>query len=219
MKFLVTPSRLKISQFQRLAEKVIIKCKPIVVLQSYAEIVEVSLKALIDGVHKEQIKYHKKLYDYTRDFLGGALYDEVDVELKFPNHPEEVKAEIEKADVILTKYGREVFRKPYDQESIDIDNMLDELLGLNQELLEQTHIVRWIPLLTDANNSFKSISDSKIDDELMNDKVASASAVSTQLKNDLDALFVQLFSQARVTNDPALLEIEEYLTHLIAEMK
>lgn len=196
--------RMRNQQLQTLAEESIRICQPLTEVQPALFKVKTNLDIFKSGMVKEQVSAaEKKGLDKVRDHLVSGLVHDVRAEAYFP-HDQEKSETVNQALTVINKYGASIAKLPQKEETAAIDNLLYEMAQLDQIVLKESAIARWIPLVKDANENFKRASGEFIDEKVDAAQIASASKQSVKLIEALEDLYVMLFAHVKVSDNEAI---------------
>ena len=197
----------------------------LIIVQGLPEVEPETIKVTTayDAFSESMIKIkpsnYKKELDKIRDSFISGLVANSKAELKFPHEDEELKAALKQFTDIVISYGNELANKSYDQESAETDNLLNELKRVNLTVLTSTGLPRWIPVIENANNAFKTHTDGLIEETVTAEAIKTATKVSLPLIDELNNLFMMVFSQANSTKSEALFTAYKEIEVLIDSYK
>ena len=194
MKLIKTP-RLRLAQLQTFTESIIEICIPIPSLAPTLSKITGILNAFKEGMVKGQASAEEKqILDYQRDKLNSGFLTAIDGESNFPHEDEAVKEALAALIETVDKYGFEINRLTNNEETAQIDNMLTDISEINLEPLTSTGILRWIPLIMDANENYKNASGDYNTDRAELASIDAASKLVPELRNSLNGLFSMLYA-------------------------
>lgn len=219
MKLIVTP-RLRLAQLQTFAESTITICQDIPSLETARITVTNVLEKLKKGMIRDQASADKKQQlDNIRDKYNSGFFAAIDSESLFPHNDQQAIQTITDLNSLTNKYGYKLNRWSYDEETAQIDNMLADITKIDLSPLNGTGIARWIPLLQEANNSFKSATSEYISDSAEVSTSAAAGSYALELKKALDNLFTILFALATLDPSEELITAYNELETLVEAQK
>lgn len=219
MKLIKLP-RLRLAQLQSLAVNTLIMCKNLVQFAASLLGIENTLKAFKEGMQKDEASAERKSeLDQIRDSRLSGFFAVVFAENKFPNEDETVLNAYEKLLKIARKYGPGIRRLPRDEETIMIDNMLEEIGEIDLAPLEVTGIPRWIPTIAAANSEYKEEATEYISDSVESDSTETASKHAPVLEEALEKLYTEIFATITLSPSKELKKIYAKFEKLIDSMK
>ncbi|UXP32322.1 hypothetical protein N6H18_18445 [Reichenbachiella agarivorans] len=114
---------------------------------------------------------------------------------------------------ITDKYGLELSRLPYDEQTAQTDNMIAQLEAIDLSLLPA--VQRWIALIKTANDNFKVTVVTYLKGQTEDSDTAAASIAAIPLGDALKALFTIHFAHAQVSKTDTLVNAYKELTFLV----
>ena len=214
MDVLKTP-RLRLAQLQSFSQSALNIVQGFPEVETETNAATTAFNAFKESMINIQISSNKKGLDDARDRLISGVVQASKAELKFPHDDSDVATAVKQFTDIVNSYGNDVAEKPYDEESAEVDNLLDELKRVDLTVLEPTGLPRWIPVIENANNAFKTRSDEVIEETAAAEYVEAATKLSSPLITALNQLFVMLFSQANSTKSEALFTAHKEIEVLV----
>ncbi len=218
MNLLKTP-RLRLAQLQSFTKSALNIVQGLSEIETETTQVSTAFTPVNESVINMEAKSNKKILDQSRDTLISGLVQATQAEQKFPNEDDSVLATLKQFTDIVFKYGYDLTYLPYDDESAETDNLLAELKRLDLTPLETTSLLRWIPVIENANNAFKTRADEYIGETAAAAEVEAATALAQPLIAALNQLFLMLFSQANSTKSEALLKAHNEMQRLVDSYK
>ena len=204
------------AQLQTVGDSSVEICKPIPEVEPAVSLVETALADFKEGMLKDKASAaQKKVLDLIRDrLLSGFMYD-VKAEQLFPYEDETEKEALTDLLHIVNKYGTGVGRLPLNEETAVIDNLLTDVEDLELTPLQPSGVLRWIPLLKDANSAFKAASQEYLTDSVRDMEEASASERAPVLVDALEALYAKLFAHIQLSPTESLTKAYAELEELV----
>lgn len=213
---LIRLPQMRLAQLQNATERILDITQPIEVIADQVDAVSAAFTVFKQGMIKEQAISDKKTLDRNRDNLNSGLFKSVVAEELFP-HEEPVKGLLNEVVKITGKYGYAINYLPYDEETAQVDNMLAELTAL--DLTPLPAIQRWIPLIAEANNTFKASSQNFLDQQATSSSISSATLLAKPLEDALNQLFTLLFAHIQISQAADLISVYKKLNILIEEYR
>lgn len=205
---------MRVNQFQTFTEQVLIICNPLTIVAAAVANVDSAYQLLKTALQKDVSAGDRKSADIYRDKPYRAFLSVIRSEHQYPGTTEE-KSCLTMLDQCVQKYGAAVADLTYDEESAKIDNMIEEIEAMDLTPLQNTGILRWIPVIKDANDAFKALTTAKIEKNAdMNEKGA-ASKICKELTTELDTLFALIFSHQNINPTDELLNAIDKIEVLI----
>lgn len=216
MKMLILP-RLKMAELQSFAEGFLSMVQPHPELTAQVQAVTQSYDVFKKGMLKNQASSEKKTLDRTRDvYISGLLYTIV-AEKAFPHtDPAWVKM-LEEVEHVTEKYGFALNKLPYNEQSAQTDNLLDELEAL--DLSGYSSIARWLDPIREANEAFKIASSAYLASQAEEAGTISASEAASGLEDSINAVFKILFAHMQISKTEKLEKVYQELRALIDSYK
>jgi len=212
---LINLPRLRNKELQSVAESTLLICATITEVQPALTKVDTQLEAFKQGMLKEQASAaDKSELDKQRDRLLSGFMQNLKTERYFPHQDSDKVKALNSALPIAEKYGTQITRLPYNEETAAIDNLIAEWKQLNTDLLDEG-ITRWIPLIETVNNNFKSASHSYISSQAQADSAHSASELAPALRTSLEGVYTLLFAHTKITASEPILKAYRELEQLI----
>jgi hypothetical protein len=192
--------KMKMAQLQTVGDSSIKICEPIPEVEPAVNQVKTALAAFKEGMLKDKASAAKKReLDLIRDKLLSGFMHDVKAEQLFPYEDETEKETLTDLLHLVNKYGARVIRLPQHEETAVIDNLLTNVEELEHSSLQSSGVLRWIPLLKEANNAFKAASQEYLTDSVRDKEEPSASELAPALIDALEALYAMLFAHVRLS--------------------
>ena len=205
--------KMKMAQLQTVGDRSVEICKPIPEVEPAVTQAETALTDFKEGMLKDKASAaEKKEIDLKRDRLVSGFMHDVKAEQLFPYEDENEKKALTDLLHLVNKYGTGVRRLPLNEETAVIDNLVTDVEELDLTVLQPSGVMRWIPLLKDANNAFKAASQEYLTDSVRDMEEASASERAPALVDALEAMYALLFAHIQLTP-------RENLTKAYAELE
>lgn len=202
---LLTLPRLRNHQLQTVSENSINICAGISQLEAPLTKVTEELDKFKIGMTKEKASaVNKKELDTDRDNLTANFVRSVNAESNFPYSDPAKKDTMKQLLKVVHSYGLKITRLSYNEESAALDNFINDVKKIDLAPLSETGLARWIPLIENANNSFKSAVREYINDTSNTSLIESASAAAPGLMDALDGLFSMLYAYIKTDGSDEL---------------
>lgn len=212
--------KMKMAQLQTVGDSSIKICEPIPEVEPAVNQVKTALAAFKEGMLKDKASAAKKReLDLIRDKLLSGFMHDVKAEQLFPYEDETEKETLTDLLHLVNKYGARVIRLPQHEETAVIDNLLTNVEELEHSSLQSSGVLRWIPLLKEANNAFKAASQEYLTDSVRDMEEASASERAPALIDALEALYAMLFAHIRISQSESLINAYAKLEELIDSVR
>lgn len=219
MKLIILP-RLRLKQLQAIAESTLTICKNIVEVAAAVLGVEKVFIPFKEGMLKDNASGEEKgKLDQKRDKRVSGFYAVLDAEEKIENDDPGILASYAALLKIADKYGPDIRRLPQDEETIAIDNLLDEINKIDITPLVPTGITRWIPSLEATNNAYRTASTKFISDSVDADSIEAAGIQAPELKKALEHLYKKLYGNIIVAPTDELEKVYAELETLVDSMR
>jgi hypothetical protein len=197
--------RLRIAELQSLTETAVEICAPIPGLEEQIEGINKEFALFKDAVLKNKAKGEiKKAVDKKRDHKVSGFFYDIKAETFFPYTDQAAIETVNQLNELSKKYGFKINSLPFNEETAAIDNCMEEAEKIDLTSLPDQTIGRWIPLIKEANEEFKTVTKDFVEESAAAASLESASAVAPALVGALQELFLQLFSLIRVAPTDAL---------------
>lgn len=217
---LITLPKLRLGQLQTVGESSLNICQNIPDIAPEWTKANSSFAAFKEGMLKDQASAEsKRKLDLKRDQIVSGFMKAADAEENFPNDNEQIKKTLEKLLKIKNKYGLNIVRLRRDEETSSIDNLLADIAQINTTSLASTGLLRWIPVLKDANDEYKQASQEYISDSTDADAILAASTLAPVLETDLEEMYFMLFAAIKRNPTDALKKAYADLEKLIESVK
>ena len=145
--------RVRVAQLQTLTEGVIQIVENLGEVAAQVQAVKTNFTNFKDGMTKNAAASNKKTLDRTRDLMNAGFFKSVESEELYPHTEPPIKTAVEKLVAIAKKYGFELNRMSYDEQTAETDNLLKELEEIDLNILPA--IQRWVAPMKTANDNFK----------------------------------------------------------------
>lgn len=209
---IITLPRLRLAQLQTLADDTLkITARFVQVADKQAQ-ANTAYEQFKEAMKKDEANSNKKTLDRSRDALNSGFFAGVRSEQNFP-HEAETQSTLNKVLKVTDKYGLMLNRLSYDEQTAETDNMVAELEAIDFGAL--AHLSRWIPLIKEANGSFKEGSEKYLNSKVSVEDQASATALAPTLEHELEGLYTLMFAHAQVSQDDELANAYKKLTALV----
>jgi len=205
--------RVRMAQLQTLTENVVRITENLTEVAPQVQSINTAFITFQEGMTKSASASNKKTLDRSRDLLNSGLFRNIEAEALFPHDSPVVSNAVDEVVTISQKYGLELNRLSYDEQTAETDNLIAELEALDLGLLP--NIERWIPFIKAANNSFKETVEAYLEDQTEASDTKAATIAAIPLENSLHELFTMLFAHVNVTQTEALIVAYKELTTLI----
>lgn len=212
--------RLRLAQLQTVTVMTIKLCKSLVAFASSVLAVENAFEPFKEGMKKHQTSAEKKSeLDVIRDTRLSGLFAAVFTENKFPNEDEAVKTSHAELLKIMDKYGTQIRKIPRDEETAEIDNLLEEIGQIDITPLESAGIPRWIPVIAAANDAYKQATDEYLSDSVQADATDPAGEHAPALEKALEKLYLEMFATIVLSPNDELINIYSKIEALVDSMR
>jgi hypothetical protein len=219
MKLIILP-RLRLGQLQAIAKSTLTICKNLVQFASSILDVENAFVPFKAGMLKDDASAEKKgELDQKRDKRVTGFFAVIDAEEKIENEDETILASYAALMKIADKYGPSIRRLPRNEETIAIDNLLEEIGHIDITPLVPTGIPRWIPSLEATNNAYRDASSKYISDSVEADSTEAASIQAPELIDALEKLYLKIFASIALTPNDELEKAYAELEKLVDSMR
>lgn len=213
---LITMPRIRLAQLQTLTEDIIQIVTPLTEVSSETAALSDAFSVFQQGMVKNQAYSDKFTLDSSRDNITSGFFKSVESELLFPVE-ESSKNQLEEVVSIAEKYGFQVNRLSYNEQTAQTDNMLTELKAL--DLSAFPGLERWITPIQDANTAFKTASHDYLEDVVEADETPTASSAAITVQEAIKKLFTMLFAHLQVSASDALISAYKELDTLVDSYK
>lgn len=205
--------QVRLAQLQTLTESVIGITQPLTEVAAQVQNVTEAFTAFQEGMTKTTSASNKKTLDRTRDLINSGLFKSVEAEQFYPHDADEAKTAVSHVVACVNKYGYELNRLSYDEQTAETDNMVTELEALDLSTLPA--VERWIALIKSANESFKLTTKAYLQQQTQAGDTEAASKAAVPLENALNELFTILHAHVLITKTDALINAHKELTTLV----
>lgn len=211
---LINLPRLRMKELQTVGESTVRICNTIPEVQNEVNKVIKSLDKFVLGMQKDKaFKGAKAELDHRRDSLTYALFTAIKSESYYP-HNGKIKQTVDALVAITNKYVG-INRYRYAEQTAAVDNMIEEIRSLGLPPEELPTIQRWLPLIQEANEGFKTASAEQIKQSAKESSTSAASSVAPQLAEDLQNLYILMFAHARIGTNNMLIKAYKELAILV----
>ena len=150
---IITLPRLRNAELQIVCESSLTICQPLTIIQEVREKVEKEFAPFKAGMLKVQASAgDKKNLDKERDRYVLGFFGNVKAEEYFPHEKKAAQNVVAELIKVVNKYGGKITRLPLNEETATIDNMIGEVDKLDLSSLSEANLLRWLPLIVNANN-------------------------------------------------------------------
>ena len=212
MQMIILP-QLRLAQLQTLAESTIQITEGVSEVDPQVLALKTAFASFQEGMLKSSSASNKKTLDRTRDLTNTGFLKSVEAEQFFPYQDAPSKAAVTKVVAIANKYGYELNRMSYDEQTAETDNLVAELEGMDLSTLPA--VQRWIPLMKTANDNFKLTVRTFLQEQTQADETEAASKAAIPLEDALKELFTILFAHVHVTKTASLVTAYKELNTLV----
>ena len=219
MKIISLP-RLRLSNLQTLTLRLLEFCKGITQINEQTQKVEACFAPFSESMTKEEASAaDKQELDKVRDNLISGFFRDVSAELHFPHELPETVTAVSELHALLQKYGGRMIRQPLDMETATVINLLTEVEQLNLTALNGEGLLRWPPLIKEANNKFIEASNTYISDTVESAELEAASKLAPTLIEAIEDLFKKLYAHVLISEDSQLTKLHTQLEELVESFK
>ena len=213
---LITLPQLRMAQLQTLAESTIQLVTPISEVSSETTALMEAFSIFQQGMIKKYASSDKRTLDRSRDLIASGFFKSIEAEQLFPAE-ETTKTLLDEVLTVVDKYGFELSRLPYNEQTSKTDNMLNELSEL--DLSAFPSLQRWIAPIQEANTAFKAASQNYLEEVVESEDTLGAYESAITLQESLNKLFTMLFAHAQVTGNEDLVSTYKELDALVESYK
>ena len=198
----LTVPKLRNHELQTVTKDLLNICNGLTKLKEPLDIVSEIFDRFKGGMTKEKASASsKKELDNTRDVFTSSFVKAVMAEQYYPHTEKEIIEALQAVRKVVDKYGgSKVNRLSYNEQSAALNNMLSDLKKTNLTPLTPTGLLRWIPLMEEANTNFTNAVAGYIKETADTLDVEAASYVAPKLHHALEELFIKL--QAYLVIEP-----------------
>lgn len=219
MKIIILP-RLRLGQLQAITNGTLTICKSLVQFASSLLGVENAFVPFKAGMLKNDASADQKgKLDQTRDKRVSGFFGALNAEEKIENEDETIVASYAELMKIADKYGPSIRRLPRNEETIAIDNLLEEISHIDITPLVSTGIPRWIPSLEATNNAYRDASSEYISESVEADSTEAASIQAPELIDALEKLYLKIFASIVLTPNEEIEKAYAELETLVDSMR
>jgi len=190
--------RLRVNQLQTLCENSLQICEPLTEIAQAVNNVKTARDAFSAGMLKDHAASGKKELDTVRDTLVSGFIKAVRAEQLFPHSDETAKTALKAMVLAVNKYGKNISRLPYDEESAAIDNLVADVEATDLTPLDGTGLTRWIAPLKTANSQFKATVQEYVSDLAEVSQTEAAYTLAPALVDALEGMFTMLFAHIKI---------------------
>lgn len=207
---------IRVNQLQTLGESSLEICQNLPEIAPSAETVKQALDKYLAGMTREKASAaEKKKLDKIRDRLVSGFIRQVKAEQLFPHENEQAISTLQKLVLVVNKYGSEITRLTYDEESAAMDNLIAEIGELDLSPLNNSGIARWIEPIQASNDVFKSTSAQYISDSAATSQTESATNLAPALIEALEEMYNMLYAYIKVKPTDELIKAYTELEKLV----
>ncbi|NJO92321.1 MAG: hypothetical protein HC831_27650 [Chloroflexia bacterium] len=182
------------AELQSLSETAASICAPLKEIEKEKQAFDKEFAVFKEAVMKKQAKGEiKKAVDKKRDRKVSGFFYDILAETFYPHTDEAAIETVNQLKELSEKYGFKINNLRFNEETAAIDNCMKEAEKIDLSALTSNDIGRWIPLIKQANQEFKEVSKSFVEETTAAASLESASAVAPGLVHALEELFIQLF--------------------------
>ena len=201
MEIIILPQFL-LADLQSFSESLVPIVDPLPQIAPQVQTFKDKLAVFQDGMTKKQASSDKKTMDKTRDRLISGLLDGVQSEQQFTYEEATVIEQLKEIVAIADRYGYELTRLPYNQQSAETDNFVKELEGV--PLSQFPALERWIAPIKAANAAFKAEVSEYADDKSEASDTEAAYLAAPALENAIKSIFTLLVAHRQVADTEEL---------------
>jgi hypothetical protein len=161
----------------------------------------------------------KYALDKVRDDLISGFFKDIAAESYFPHENQETATVVSELNKIADKYGLEITRLSYNIETATVINMLSDIDKLDLSPLNGDGLLRWPPLIREANDKFVTASNTFVSDTVESAEMAAASKLAPELRKQLEELFKELFAHAVLNKDAEIIKLHTTIDELVDSFK
>lgn len=196
--------RVRIGELHSLTEGVLKLCKPHQSLQSAVSAVETVFAQFAPAVLKTQASAEEKsALDKERDQLLSGFFYAIRAERLFPQTEQQEKV-LNQLHSITEKYRVEIRKLPLNEETAQVDFLLNELANLDLQPLQAAGLHRWAPQLKTVNEAFKKATEGFVSDSATAEQQQSASDIAPSLFSALEGLYSMFYAFMHINPSPEL---------------
>ncbi|MEO1254215.1 MAG: DUF6261 family protein [Bacteroidota bacterium] len=210
---IISIPQLRLGQLQTLTESTLKIAEPLTELADHVAKVKAEFATFMQGIQKDAAQSDKKTLDKTRDQFVSGFFFAVKSETYFPHVEQITKDAVAALSKLADKYGFEINRLSYDEQSAAVDNMIEEVEAIN--LTDLAHLSRWVAELKAANEAFKAAAKDFLTSTVEQSDTDSATQVAPRLTGELENLYTMLFAHAQVSGTDTLRQAYNELSALV----
>jgi hypothetical protein len=203
-------------ELQSLAEQTISICSPIEEIQTGVAKVVSSYQTFRQGMLNDKTSgISRESLDQNRDYPLFAFFQTVKYERFYPYEDERAKIALQQLVVITKKYGPKLVKLGFNEQSLAIDKLLEEVTRIENLSLVHSGVIRWINVIEEANTAYKSgVKDSGSKSaKLLH--VDSATKLAPYLVEALSGLYTLLFAHVQISGEQRLKDVYVKLHTLV----
>ncbi len=213
---LITMPQLRMAQLQTLAESTIQMVTPITEVGAEMTALVDAFSEFQKGMTKKQASSDKKTLDRTRDLISSGFFKSVEAEQLFPSEAT-TQNQLQEVVAVVEKYGFEINRLTYSEQTAQTDNMISELTAMDHSSFPE--LQRWITPIQEANTAFKAASQTYLEEVVESEDTLAAYESAITLQESLNKLFTMLFAHAQVSGNDELISVYKELDTLVESYK
>lgn len=199
---LIKLPQMRLAQLQSFTDSTLSITTPLPEVSTQVQRIQAAYTEFLKGMTKTNAASDKKTLDKTRDLVNAGFFKNVEAEQLFPYSDMPTLSALAKVVNITNKYGFGLNRLPFDEQTAETDNMLNELNGLDLSTLPT--LSRWIAPMTEANNQFRAFTLTYLEDVTTTNSTQAAYLVAKPLEDALNELFTVLFASVVVAKTEPL---------------
>lgn len=207
---MITLPRMRLAQLQSFTESFQEIVEPVTVLAPQALEVATAFTAFQESMSDDGPTSEKRALDKVRDRYISCLLDTIENEKHYP-HDDAGKATVDQVAAIADRYGHDITRLPYDDQSSATHNMLN---AMEEVGLSGMHsIERWVIVARAANETFKESANTFRKDQLA--APVSGTKAAPALESAMQKLFSVLYAKRLLGDTEELQKVHEELQALV----
>ena len=211
---IITLPQMPLADLQSFSESLVPVVEPLPQIAPQVQSFKDAFAVFQKGMTKQDASSDKKTLDKVRDDLIGGLLYGVQSEQLFPYQEKSVKDALKKIVDIADKYGFELTRLRYNQQSSKTDNFIKELEGAN--ISQFPALERWIAPIKKANADFKGEVSEYFDEQTAASDTTAAYLTAPALENAIKSIFTLLVAHRQVADTPELKAAYKKIAKMVA---